>query len=93
MDVRLLDYQAAHSTAFDGLVCDNWHHYTDGVPSADLQAHTLYGTAHGHTVKSLCSQRASHPRGVCVCVYVCMCVVLRAPGLMGAKGLKGKVKL
>ncbi|CAK6952729.1 LOW QUALITY PROTEIN: uncharacterized protein LOC128355311 [Scomber scombrus] len=27
--VKLLDYQAAHSTAFDGLVCDYWHHYTD----------------------------------------------------------------
>lgn len=28
-DVGLLDYQEAHSTAFDGLVWDNWHHYTD----------------------------------------------------------------
>lgn len=73
-DVRLLDYQAAHSTAFDGLVCDHWHHYTDRVPSADLQAHTLHGTAHGHSVKSLCSQRASHPRGMCMCVYVRVCV-------------------
>ncbi len=93
-DVRLLDYQAAHSTAFDGLVCDYWHHYTDRVPSADLQAHTQHGTAHGHSVKSLCSQCASHPRGMCICLYVCVCVcecvcvycVLCAPGLMGAEG-------
>lgn len=41
-DVRLLDYHEAHSTAFDGLLCDNWHHYTDRVTSADLQAHTRH---------------------------------------------------
>lgn len=85
--VKLLDYQAAHSTAFDGLVCDYWHHYTDRVPSAHLQAHTLYGTAHGHSVKSLCSQRASHPRGMCVPVCMVRCVPL------GSWVLKGKVKL
>lgn len=72
-DVRLLDYQAAHSTAFVGLVCDNWHDYTDWVPSADLQAYTLYGTAHGHSVKSLCSQHASHPRGMCVYLWCDVC--------------------
>lgn len=27
--VELLDYQEAHSVPFDGLVWDNWHHYTD----------------------------------------------------------------
>lgn len=66
-DVRPPDYQAAHSTAFwrPGITTQTW------VPSADLQAHTLHGTAHGHSVKSLCSLRASHPWGMCVCVCVC----------------------
>lgn len=80
--MRLLDYQAAHSNAFYSLVCYYWHHYTGRVPSADLQANTLHGTAHGHSVKSLCSQGASHPRGEHGCVYDVLC----APGLIGAEG-------
>ena len=90
-DVRLPDYQAAHSTACEGLVCDYWHHNTDRVSSVDLQAHTLHGTAHGHSVKSLCSQRASHPRGMGMCLRMCVCMVCCVP--LGSGVLKGKVKL
>lgn len=51
--VGLPDYQEAHSTAFDGLVWDNWHHYTDCTSISRLtgNAHTRAGTADGHSVK------------------------------------------
>lgn len=52
-DVGLPYYQEVHSTAFDGLVWDNWHHYTDrtSINRLDRHAHTRARTADGHSVK------------------------------------------
>lgn len=73
--MKLSDYQELHRAACDSLLCDDWHHYTDRVPSNLIVAHTA------HSAKLLIVPQRHE---VCVCERACEC--LFAPGLMGAEG-------
>lgn len=70
-DARLLDYQEVHSTAFDGLVTNNWHHYIDHQQTYRHTQHTVT-VLNDFVVSVHCTLEA------CVCVCV--------PVLTGAEG-------
>lgn len=70
----------AHNAAFDCVLCDHWHHYTDWLESADTGAHRSWqGT------RSECKNhfvvRTPYTLGACVCVNGAS-----SPGLCGADG-------